>query len=59
MLKAKQVTYFLAHLKDQKGLVASSDDENKVWIHNHLRTFFRNKMKSEKRKSRTLKGLNK
>ena len=40
ILKAKQVTNFLPLLKDQNGIEASLDDENKAWIHNHFKKIF-------------------
>ena len=40
MLKAKQVANYLPLLKYQNGLEASSDDENKIWIHNHFKKLF-------------------
>ena len=41
MLKAKQkVADYLPLLKDQNGLEARSDEENKLWIHNHFMKLF-------------------
>ena len=41
MLKAKQVADYLPLLKDPNELEARSDEENKVWIHNHFMKLFR------------------
>ena len=40
MLKSKQVADYLLLLKDQNWLETSSNNESKVWIHNHFMKLF-------------------